>query len=77
MDELPNQIRHLIRRSEFSPWTADKSSAQLGSSANQSKVESEPSFPDLNSPLPRAAIPYLSEAWYCCAEPNEDQLAHV
>ena len=44
---------------------------------NQSKVESDPSFLDLNPPLPRAAIPYLSEAWYCCAEPNEDQLAHV
>jgi Radical SAM superfamily len=26
---------------------------------------------------PRAAVPYLSEPWYCCAEPNPDHLALV
>lgn len=23
---------------------------------------------------PRSAIPYLTEAWYCCAEPTGDEL---
>ncbi len=27
--------------------------------------------------VPQNAIPYLDEAWYCCAEPTEDQLARV
>jgi radical SAM superfamily enzyme YgiQ (UPF0313 family) len=26
---------------------------------------------------PRAAVPYLSEPWYCCAEPNPDHLTLV
>ncbi len=26
---------------------------------------------------PRAPIPYLDEPWFCCAEPTEEQLAHV
>ena len=28
-------------------------------------------------PSPRAALPYLDEPWFCCAEPTEEQLAHV
>jgi hypothetical protein len=31
---------------------------------------------NLAAALP-AAIPYLDEPWYCCAEPTEDQLARV
>lgn len=27
--------------------------------------------------LPRAAIPYLNEPWYCCAEPTAEQLALI
>jgi radical SAM superfamily enzyme YgiQ (UPF0313 family) len=26
---------------------------------------------------PRASIPHLDEPWFCCAEPTEEQLAHV
>src|ERR1700722_11654198 len=26
---------------------------------------------------PNSAIPYLDEPWFCCAEPTEEQLAHV
>ncbi len=26
---------------------------------------------------PRAAIPYMDEPWFCCAEPTEEQVAHV
>jgi len=33
-----------------------------------------PENPDLP---PRAPIPYLDEPWFCCAEPTEEQLAHV
>jgi radical SAM superfamily enzyme YgiQ (UPF0313 family) len=28
-------------------------------------------------PRPQAAVPSMSEPWYCCAEPTEDQLAHL
>ncbi len=27
--------------------------------------------------MPRAAVPYLNEPWYCCAEPSEAQVARV
>jgi radical SAM superfamily enzyme YgiQ (UPF0313 family) len=33
-----------------------------------------PENSDLSS---HAAIPYLDEPWFCCAEPTEEQLAHV
>jgi radical SAM superfamily enzyme YgiQ (UPF0313 family) len=26
---------------------------------------------------PRATIPYMDEPWFCCAEPTEEQVAHV
>jgi hypothetical protein len=32
---------------------------------------------NMHSAVPHSAIPYLDEAWYCCAEPTEDQLARV
>ena len=33
--------------------------------------------PALRDVAPRAPIPYLSEPWYCCAEPNPEQLRLV
>ncbi len=77
LDKLSNQIRHLITRSEVQSIDRRQIFNAIWQLSNQSKVEGNPSIPDLNSPLPRAAIPHLSEAWYCCAEPNEDQLARV
>jgi len=29
------------------------------------------------APRPRAAVPFLSEPWYCCAEPTRDQLVSI
>jgi radical SAM superfamily enzyme YgiQ (UPF0313 family) len=34
-------------------------------------------LPENSDPSPHAAIPYLDEPWFCCAEPSEEQLAHV
>ena len=34
-------------------------------------------LPENSDPSPHAAIPYLDEPWFCCAEPTEEQLAHV
>jgi hypothetical protein len=36
-----------------------------------------PRLPDVPPGHPRATIPYLTEPWYCCAEPIEEQLAPV
>jgi radical SAM superfamily enzyme YgiQ (UPF0313 family) len=33
-------------------------------------------LPDFGK-TPEAAMPHLDEPWYCCAEPTEDQLAHL
>ena len=30
---------------------------------------------EANGRQPRAPIPYLTEPWYCCAEPTEEQFA--
>jgi radical SAM superfamily enzyme YgiQ (UPF0313 family) len=29
------------------------------------------------APVPHAAVPFLSEPWYCCAEPTRDQLVAI
>ena len=33
--------------------------------------------PDLRMTRPGAAVPFLSEPWYCCAEPTADQLVSI
>jgi len=38
---------------------------------------SDQPMPENAGPLPHAAIPYLDEPWFCCAEPTEEQIAHV
>ncbi len=35
------------------------------------------SAPDLEIARPAAAVPFLSEPWYCCAEPTADQLVSI
>jgi radical SAM superfamily enzyme YgiQ (UPF0313 family) len=77
LDELSNQIRQQIRKSEVQSMDRKQVFNAIWQLSNQSRVENDPAFQDLNSPLPHAGIPHLSEAWYCCAEPNEDQLARV
>jgi hypothetical protein len=34
--------------------------------------------PQINPPLrSQAGVPFLSEPWYCCAEPTRDQLVSI
>ena len=35
------------------------------------------SVPELQIATPRAPVPFLSEPWYCCAEPTQDQLVSI
>jgi hypothetical protein len=59
----------LSRRETFSQvWRATAS--RLGPGA--------PSAPDLTGlPLTDGTVPRLTEPWYCCAEPTDDQLARL
>jgi hypothetical protein len=34
-------------------------------------------LPEPLDPSPRPAIPHMDEPWFCCAEPTEEQVAHV
>ena len=77
MDELWNQIRQLIRKSEVQSLNRNQIFSAIWRLSDPSKFGGDRIISDLNSPLPYTAIPYLSEDWYCCAEPNEDQLARV
>jgi radical SAM superfamily enzyme YgiQ (UPF0313 family) len=38
---------------------------------------SDQRLPENFDQSPRAEIPHLDEPWFCCAEPTEEQLAHV
>ena len=33
--------------------------------------------PELGPPVPSRPVPFLSEPWYCCAEPTRDQLVSI
>ena len=48
--------------------------AVLGSSATQT-AEAPPADMQLRSPIPLDQRPRLTEAWFCCAEPNGAQMA--
>ncbi len=48
--------------------------AVLGEGAGHSAAAPEPD-PRLRSPLPADERPRLTEAWFCCAEPSEAQMA--
>ena len=37
-------------------------------------LDIDASAPDSARPAPSAMPPYMTEAWYCCAEPGPEQL---
>src|SRR5262249_54111483 len=72
VDELQRDVSHIVgirtgadRRTVFGE-SAAMAVARAGRRGYQ--------VPDQRA---RAVVPYLSEPWYCCAEPNPDHLALV
>jgi hypothetical protein len=71
VDQLQTDISALVGRHV----TSNRAStfAAIWSLAHQHVRRSAPLLPESR----RAAVPYLDEPWYCCAEPNPEQLTLV
>ena len=65
LDELCNQIRLHVRESEVQAMDRRRIFNTIFQLAHGSKAQSDESILELDPPLPRAAIPYLNEPWYC------------
>ena len=73
VDELQREVLHLIRtgldRRELFTEIWRSSARRLGPAVVTD--------PDLSHLPASPAVPQMSEPWYCCAEPTDEQLAHL
>jgi len=82
LDTLQQELSALAERAGAEQWPARRSYdavratavAVLGSSATQT-AEAPRADVQLRSPIPLDQRPRLTEAWFCCAEPNSAQMA--
>jgi len=69
VDELQRTVQELIKREEKRRSSRGENFRQIWDVAVGAP------FPEDAPRISRAAIPYLTELWYCRAEPTEEQLA--
>jgi radical SAM superfamily enzyme YgiQ (UPF0313 family) len=74
-DELQAEVRDIVQAGERDGLGRREVFARIWRAAHAACGETAPPLPE-----PRAdagPVPAMSEPWYCCAEPSEDQLAKV
>ncbi len=69
MDRLSAELQQLIQQNR------NRERAEIFSLI--SRLASGDAHPAPRAPAEGAGVPYLTEPWYCCAEPTEDQAALV
>lgn len=70
LDQLQQQVHTLVARADASGMGRREVFERIWAMAHESLDRPAPSLPDyLGDP-----IPHLTEPWYCCAEPTEQQL---
>jgi radical SAM superfamily enzyme YgiQ (UPF0313 family) len=70
VDRLQQELQALVARSEQVKRPRREVFADIWRAAHEAALRAVPELPaDLGLPIPR-----LSEPWYCCAEPTEQQL---
>jgi len=82
LDTLQQELSALAERAAAEQWPPRDSYdavraaavAVLGGSATQT-AQAPPADVQLRSPIPLDQRPRLTEAWFCCAEPNSAQMA--
>ena len=63
------------RRRRASPRIDARSSTRSARWRTTRPGSPRPAVPARAGAAPRASVPYLNEPWYCCAEPNPEQLS--
>ncbi|MES1257983.1 MAG: CUAEP/CCAEP-tail radical SAM protein [Acidobacteriota bacterium] len=67
MDALCADLQNIVRAADKSRATRPETFSRIWHRA----FGAQPDF----HPEARAAVPHMNEAWYCCAEPDEEQLS--
>jgi len=74
---LYHKIRDVIQNSEKNNWDRRTTFAHILETTQQTCGQKSGSDLKAFQHLPQPSVPRMSEPWYCCAEPTEDQLAKV
>jgi radical SAM superfamily enzyme YgiQ (UPF0313 family) len=76
LDELATQLQDMVSSSEKLKLSRPAIFELIWRAANQAagRAIQESSMP---VPASRAAVPYMNEPWYCCAEPTRDQFVSI
>ena len=83
MDRLAERVQDMAAAADKAGISRAETFARIWRAAADARVEAQgedgltgPPGPPPALPV-RAAIPHLSEAWYCCAEPTRDQFISI
>jgi len=73
LDALSAKIQSIAAAADAAKWPRAKTFAAIWKTAHEAA-----GFPATELHLPSAkGVPFLSEPWYCCAEPTKDQLVSL
>ncbi len=74
VDLLYRDVQRIVQEGTAADLGRDAIFAKIWSRLQKMMDRPRRSAPALGNNLATAAVPYLSEPWYCCAEPTEDQV---
>ncbi len=73
LDLLSSKVQEIAAASDVAKWSRSRTFAAIWRAAHDA---SGIKAPELKSSV-AGAVPFLSEPWYCCAEPTKDQLVSL
>jgi radical SAM superfamily enzyme YgiQ (UPF0313 family) len=75
VDELCTRVQEIVQQGEAAKTPRSAIFGHIRRAALETAGITPPASAQMPPPplIARAAIPYLNEPWYCCAEPAEDQ----
>jgi len=73
LDALSTRVQDIAARADAAKWPRSKTFAAIWAAAHEATGLQIPEL----APAPTKGVPFLSEPWYCCAEPTKDQLVSL
>ncbi len=73
LDALSTRVQDIAAGADAAKWPRSKTFAAIWAAAHEAAGLQIPEL----APAPTKGIPFLSEPWYCCAEPTKDQLVSL
>ncbi len=73
LDALSTRVQDIAAGADAAKWPRSKTFAAIWAAAHEAAGLQIPEL----APAPTKGIPFLSEPWYCCAEPTKAQLVSL